>query len=164
MLSDALDPDMAGRAYSALAQALIGALLERVSEEFAKDHGRAPGGRACVVAMGKFGSREMTAASDLDLIVIYDYLDAAAESDGARPLVSSVYYTRLTQRLIAALTVPTRSGKLYEVDLRLRPSGRKGPLATQFSAFARYQSAEAETWEHMALTRARVVAGDGGPR
>jgi glutamate-ammonia-ligase adenylyltransferase len=162
VLSDALDPDMAGRAYSALAQALIGALLERVSQEFARDHGRAPGGRVCVVAMGKFGSREMTAASDLDLIIIYDFLDAASVSDGARPLASSVYYTRLTQRLIAALTVPTRSGKLYEVDLRLRPSGRKGPLATQFSAFAHYQRAEAETWEHMALTRARVVAGDAG--
>ena len=112
--------------------------------------------------MGKFGSREMTAASDLDLIIVYDYLDAVSVSDGARPLGSSVYYTRLTQRLIAALTVPTRSGQLYEVDLRLRPSGRKGPLAAQFSAFAHYQNSEAETWEHMALTRARVVAGDAG--
>ena len=71
-----------------------------------------------------------------------------------------LYYARLTQRLLAALTAPTKAGKLYEVDLRLRPSGRKGPLATQFSAFRLYQANEAETWEHMALTRARVVAGD----
>ena len=110
--------------------------------------------------MGKLGSREMTAASDLDLIVIYDFPAEAGESDGARPLGAVVYYTRLTQRLIAALTAPTKAGKLYDVDLRLRPSGGKGPLATQFSAFKLYQSSEAETWEHMALTRARVVAGE----
>ena len=113
-----------------------------------------------VVAMGKLGSREMTAASDLDLILIYDFPADAGESDGARPLGAGVYYSRLTQRLLAALTAPTRAGRLYEVDMRLRPSGRKGPLATQFSAFALYQRDEAETWEHMALTRARVVAGD----
>ncbi len=160
LLSGALDPERAGRAYSALAQSLVAALLARVSDAFALDHGRVTGGRVAVVAMGKFGSREMTAASDLDLIVIYDFPADAGESDGARPLGAGLYYTRLTQRLIAALTAPTKAGKLYEVDLRLRPSGRKGPLATQFSAFTHYQSAEAETWEHMALTRARVVAGE----
>jgi glutamate-ammonia-ligase adenylyltransferase len=160
LLSGALDPDRAGRAYSALAQSLVGALLERVGEAFARDHGRVGGGRAAVLAMGKLGSREMTAASDLDLIVIYDFPADAGESDGARPLAATVYYTRLTQRLLAALTAPTKAGKLYDVDLRLRPSGRKGPLATQFSAFRLYQYEEAETWEHMALTRARVVAGD----
>jgi len=113
-----------------------------------------------VVAMGKLGSREMTAASDLDLLLIYDFPPDAAESNGARPLGANLYYSRLTQRLLAALTVPTRAGKLYDVDMRLRPSGNKGPLATQFSSFARYQRDEAEIWEHMALTRARVVAGD----
>ena len=112
--------------------------------------------------MGKLGSREMTAASDLDLMVIYDFPDEAGESDGRRPLGAALYYARLTQRLIAALTAPTKAGKLYDVDLRLRPSGRKGPLATQLSAFSLYQREEAETWEHMALTRARVVAGDAG--
>jgi glutamate-ammonia-ligase adenylyltransferase len=103
----------------------------------------------------------MTAASDLDLILIYDF-PPDASSDGAKPLGAGLYYSRLTQRLIAALTAPTRAGKLYDVDMRLRPSGRKGPLATQFSAFALYQRDEAETWEHMALTRARIVAGDEG--
>jgi glutamate-ammonia-ligase adenylyltransferase len=162
LLSGALDPDMAGRAYSALAQGLVVALLERVGAAFAREHGRIPGGRVAVTAMGKLGSREMTAASDLDLLVIYDFPDEASESDGRRPLGAALYYARLTQRLIAALTAPTKAGKLYEVDLRLRPSGRKGPLATQLSAFSLYQREEAETWEHMALTRARVIAGDAG--
>ena len=160
LLSGALDPEMAGRAYSALARGLVAALLERVGAAFAREHGRIEGGRVAVLAMGKFGSREMTAASDLDLIIIYDFPAEAAESDGRRPLGAALYYARLTQRLLAALTAPTKAGKLYDVDLRLRPSGRQGPLATQLSAFALYQRERAETWEHMALTRARVVAGD----
>jgi glutamate-ammonia-ligase adenylyltransferase len=160
LLSGALDPEMAGRAYSALAQGLLAALLERVGAAFAGEHGRIEGGRVAVLAMGKLGSREMTAASDLDLIVIYDFPADAAESDGRRPLGPGLYYARSTQRLLAALTAPTKAGKLYDVDLRLRPSGRQGPLATQLSAFALYQREQAETWEHMALTRARVVAGD----
>jgi glutamate-ammonia-ligase adenylyltransferase len=160
LLSGALDPEMAGRAYSALAQGVVGALLARVGAAFAREHGRIEGGRVAVLAMGKLGSREMTAASDLDLIVIYDFPAAAAESDGRRPLGPGLYYARLTQRLLAALTAPTKAGKLYDVDLRLRPSGRQGPLATQLSAFALYQREQAETWEHMALTRARVVAGE----
>ena len=164
LLSGALDCERAGRAYSALAQGLVAALLTRVGDAFALDHGRVPGGRVAVLAMGKFGSREMTAASDLDLIVVYDFPAEASESDGARRLGAVVYYARLTQRLIAALTAPTKTGKLYDVDLRLRPSGGKGPLATQLTAFKLYQAAEAETWEHMALTRARVVAGESGPR
>ncbi len=160
LLSGRLDPDRAGQAYSALAQGLVGTMLKRVEDAFADDHGAVSGGRMAVVAMGKLGSHEMTAASDLDLILIYDFPADAGESDGPRPLGAGLYYSRLTQRLLAALTAPTRAGKLYEVDMRLRPSGRQGPLATQFSAFALYQRDEAETWEHMALTRARVVAGD----
>ena len=160
LLSGALDADMAASAYSALAGALVAALLARVEAAFAAEHGAVAGGRVAVLAMGKLGSREMTAASDLDLIVIYDFAEGAAASDGRRPLAPALYYARLTQRLVAALTAPTKAGRLYEVDLRLRPSGRQGPLATSLSAFARYQREEAETWEHMALTRARVVAGD----
>ncbi len=160
LLSGALDPEMAGRAYSALAQGLVTALLERVGAAFSREHGRIEGGRVAVLAMGKLGSREMTAASDLDLIFIYDFLPESSDSDGPRPLGATLYYARLMQRMLAALTAPTKSGRLYEVDLRLRPSGRQGPLATQVSAFALYQREEAETWEHMALTRARVIAGD----
>jgi [glutamine synthetase] adenylyltransferase / [glutamine synthetase]-adenylyl-L-tyrosine phosphorylase len=160
LLSGRLDPDRAGRAYSALAEALVAALLAQVEKAFSADHGRVRGGRLAVVAMGKLGSREMTAASDLDLILIYDFPEKAAESDGPRRLSPAVYYARLTQRLIAALTAPTKAGRLYEVDMRLRPSGRQGPLATRFSSFVLYQHDEAEPWEHMALTRARVIAGD----
>jgi glutamate-ammonia-ligase adenylyltransferase len=160
LISGVLDADMAASAYSALAGAVVAGLLARVEAEFAAEHGVVVGGRVAVLAMGKLGSREMTAASDLDLIVIYDFPPDAASSDGRRPLAPAVYYARLTQRLVAALTAPTKAGRLYEVDLRLRPSGRQGPLATSLSAFARYQREGAETWEHMALTRARVAAGD----
>jgi glutamate-ammonia-ligase adenylyltransferase len=160
LLSGRLDPDRAGRAYSALAQGLIAALLERVVKDFAAEHGKVRGGRVAVVALGKLGSREMTAASDLDLIVIYDFPAEAGESRGRKPLAAAVYYARLTQRLIAALTAPTKAGRLYDVDMRLRPSGRQGPLATRLASFTLYQRDEAETWEHMALTRARVVPGD----
>jgi glutamate-ammonia-ligase adenylyltransferase len=112
-----------------------------------------------VVAMGKLGGREMTAASDLDLIVVYDFDASAAASDGIKPLPPTSYYTRLTQRLISALASQTAEGNLYEVDMRLRPSGQQGPVATQLASFVDYQQREAWTWEHLALTRARVVSG-----
>ena len=110
--------------------------------------------------MGKLGGREMTAASDLDLILLYDFDDNASQSDGSRPLPGGQYFARLTQRLLAALSAPTAEGKLYDVDFRLRPSGKSGPIATHVDAFAAYQAKEAWTWEHMALTRARPIAGD----
>jgi len=111
-----------------------------------------------VLAMGKLGGYEMTATSDLDLILIYNFESAQPESDGPRPLYGAQYFARLTQRLINALTAQTNYGALYQVDMRLRPSGRAGPLATNIEAFAGYQENEAWTWEHMALTRARVVS------
>ncbi len=101
----------------------------------------------------------MTASSDLDLIVVYEFDPAVAQSDGERPLAPGQYYARFTQRLVTALTAPTAEGTLYDVDLRLRPSGQKGPVATQLSGFVDYQVKEAWTWEHLALTRARVVSG-----
>jgi glutamate-ammonia-ligase adenylyltransferase len=109
--------------------------------------------------MGKLGGREMTAASDLDLIVIYDFDEEATLSSGVKPLAPIQFYTRLTQRLISAFTSPTAEGILFPVDMRLRPSGQKGPVATQLSSFIHYQESEAWTWEHMALTRARPVSG-----
>ena len=111
-----------------------------------------------MLALGKLGGREMTATSDLDLIIVYDFDPEHPESDGPRPLYGAQYFARLTQRLISALTAQTNYGALYQVDMRLRPSGRSGPLATQIDAFASYQETEAWTWEHMALTRARVVS------
>jgi [glutamine synthetase] adenylyltransferase / [glutamine synthetase]-adenylyl-L-tyrosine phosphorylase len=110
--------------------------------------------------MGKLGSFELTAGSDIDLILLYDHDSDAFESDGAKPLDNMKYFTRITQRLIAALSAPTAEGVLYEVDMRLRPSGNKGPVATRITSFAKYQAEEAWTWEHMALTRARVLCGD----
>ena len=162
LLSGAIAPRRAGERYADLAGAVLRGLLARVERDFADDHGRVPGGTLAVVALGKLGSREMTAASDLDLMVIYDADPAGPESDGPRPLAASRYYIRLTQRLIAALTAATRRGPLYAVDMRLRPSGTQGPVATQFRGFVHYQAEDAETWERMALTRARVVAGDAG--
>jgi [glutamine synthetase] adenylyltransferase / [glutamine synthetase]-adenylyl-L-tyrosine phosphorylase len=158
LLRGIADPDEAAASYSAVAEAVLEALLPHVVGEFARRHGDPPGRGAAVVAMGRLGSREMTAISDLDLLVIYD--PAGAEtSTGKRPLAVSAYYTRLTQAVISALTAPMAEGVLYKVDMRLRPSGRQGPLATSLASFRAYQSSEAWTWEHLALTRARVVAG-----
>jgi glutamate-ammonia-ligase adenylyltransferase len=148
----------AGLAFSAIAEACLAELYPVVVAEFARKHGPPPGGGAAVVAMGKLGSAEMTATSDLDLLVIYDP-EQEEESRGPKPLPATAYYARLTQALVAAMTAPTAEGTLYAVDLRLRPSGRKGPVATRLGAFRRYQAEEAWTWEHLALTRARVVAG-----
>ena len=162
VLTGTVPAEHAGGAYANLAEALIRAIHARVEAEMAAAHGRIAGGASVVVAMGKLGGREMTAASDLDLILIYDMADEAPVSDGARPLAASQYYARLTQRLVAAFTAKTAEGSLYDIDLRLRPSGQKGPVATQLSSFVDYQANEAWTWEHMALTRARVVAGPAG--
>ena len=159
MLSGAIEANEAGWQYSALATELVRVALRHVEYLFAQDHGSIPGSGVVVLGMGKLGSMEMTATSDLDLIILYDYDAEHPESDGRRSLHANQYYARLTQRLVAALTVPTRRGPLYEVDMRLRPSGRQGPIATNIASFTEYQFSEAETWEHMALTRARVLAG-----
>jgi glutamate-ammonia-ligase adenylyltransferase len=164
VLSGSIRAGQAGGAYARLAEHLIAALQHRVEEEMAQAHGRLPGGGAVVLAMGKLGGREMTAASDLDLILVYDCDSDAEQSDGPRPLAPSQYYARLTQRLISALTSQTAEGRLYEVDLRLRPSGQKGPLATSLASFVGYQTTDAWTWEHMALTRARAISGPAALR
>ncbi|WP_412051688.1 bifunctional [glutamine synthetase] adenylyltransferase/[glutamine synthetase]-adenylyl-L-tyrosine phosphorylase [Hoeflea sp. Naph1] len=160
LLTGAIAPERAARAFSHLADLIIGAALDAVRQGMEEAHGRVPGGRAAVIGMGKLGSRELTAGSDIDIILLYDHDPDADESDGPKPLDPVRYYTRLTQRLVAALSAPTAEGILYDVDLRLRPSGNKGPVATSIRAFAKYQAEEAWTWEHMALTRARTVAGE----
>ncbi len=159
LLTMELTPAAAGAVYADLAEALIRGLLQRVEEEFARAHGRIEGGAAAVVALGKLGGREMTAASDLDLMLLYDADPLAESRGGESSLFAAQYYARLTQRLISALSAPTAEGLLYEVDFRLRPSGNKGPIAVRLQAFEEYQAKEAWTWERMALTRARVVAG-----
>ncbi|MGB0498625.1 MAG: bifunctional [glutamine synthetase] adenylyltransferase/[glutamine synthetase]-adenylyl-L-tyrosine phosphorylase [Rubricella sp.] len=145
-------------AFSDIAEVSLDALMPRVIAEHARRHGPPPGRGAAVIAMGKLGSREMTATSDLDLIVVYDGA-GEAESDGEKPLPTAQYYARLTRALTSAMTVQTAEGPLYEVDMRLRPSGRQGPVAVSLSGFRSYQRNEAWTWEHLALSRARVVAG-----
>jgi len=160
LLAGTLDARRAGHAYADLADLIVGALLELAQKGIAAAHGVMPGGRVAVIAMGKLGGREMTAASDVDLILLYEFAEDATASDGARPLSGGQYYARLTQRLVAALSAPTGEGRLYEVDFRLRPSGNSGPLATSIDAFVAYQTSDAWTWEHLALTRARLVAGD----
>jgi glutamate-ammonia-ligase adenylyltransferase len=162
LLAGAIDAARAGKAFSDLADLTLGATLQAVEAQFAQVHGRVPGGLVAILGMGKLGSREMTAGSDIDLILLYDHDEDADESDGRKPLAPSHYYARMTQRLIAAVSAPTAEGVLYELDLRLRPSGNKGPVATHIEAFRKYQRHQAWTWEHMALTRARVVAGDAG--
>ena len=145
--------------YTDLAHAVLRALWPAVCAEIARRHGPPPGVGGVVLGMGSLGSGRMSAGSDLDLIVIYDPADADL-SDGPRPLDPRGWYAKATKALITALSAPTAAGTLYEVDMRLRPSGRQGPVATSITAFEAYQRDEAWTWEHMALTRARPMAGD----
>lgn len=160
LLTGAIDGVRAGRAFSDLAELMIDRALSAVMKEFTIRHGQIAGGRIAVLAMGKLGSRELTAGSDIDIILLYDHDADADYSDGEKQLAASQYYIRLTQRLIAALSAPMAEGVLYEVDMRLRPSGNKGPVATHIEAFGKYQRNDAWIWEHMALTRARAIAGD----
>ncbi len=154
-----LAPRAAAAALSNIAEAALSRLRPRVEKEFAHQHGRVAGSAMAIVAMGKLGGREMTATSDLDLIFIYTAREGAEASDGPKALPPSQYFARLSQRLIGAVTAQTADGRLYEVDMRLRPSGSAGPIACSHEAFVGYHEKEAWTWEHMALTRARVIAG-----
>ncbi len=160
LLTLSIDAVRVGKALSDLADLVIGHALDAVQGEFETRHGKVPGGCVCILGMGKLGSRELTAGSDVDLILLYDHDADAIGSDGDKSLDPPLYYSRLTQRLIAAVSAPTAEGVLYEIDLRLRPSGNKGPVATRIEAFEKYQRNDAWVWEHMALTRARPIAGD----
>ncbi len=150
---------------SDLADVAVNALLPRVERAFARTHGVVPGGAFAVLGMGKLGGREMTFESDLDVIFLYaSPKGITAMSDGPRPLAASQYYARFGQRLASALSALTPEGGLYRIDTRLRPSGGSGPFASETEAFFHYQQENAWTWEHMALTRARPVAGDAALR
>lgn len=158
ILSGTVTARQAGEAFARLADAIIRAVHRAAAENFAGTYGHMRAEQTAVLAMGKLGGREMTATSDLDLMLIYDFDEKQPESNGKRKLYGGQYFARLTQRLINALTAQTNYGALYDVDMRLRPSGRAGPLAVQLVGFTGYQQTEAWTWEHMALTRARVVS------
>jgi glutamate-ammonia-ligase adenylyltransferase len=154
-----LTADEAGLRRSAVADAVLGALSPRVIADFAERHGRVRGGGLAIVLLGKAGSREMMAGSDLDLMFIYDHPPGVIESDGARRLPASQWFIRAVHAVVAAITSPDAAGPTYAIDMRLRPSGNKGPVAVSLAGFERYHAEDAWTWERMALTRARVVAG-----
>jgi glutamate-ammonia-ligase adenylyltransferase len=158
--SDALD---IARSYAHLAEAALQTLTAATVAEFEKAHGRIPDGELIILALGRLGGEALTHASDLDLILLFTG-DHLAESDGPRPLGATQYFNRLAQRAIAAMSVPTASGALYEIDTRLRPSGADGLLCASVKSFAQYQRQNAWTWEHMALTRARVLFGSDAAR
>ena len=160
LLRRAIDGEYAGPVLADIAETALAALLPAVAADFARVHGEVPGGAFAIIAMGRLGSREMSLASDLDLILIYDAPEGSSGSDGHRKLTVPAYYARLSQRLISAISAPTAEGRLYEVDMRLRPSGAAGPIASSLAAFALYQRESAWTWEHMALTRARPIGGE----
>jgi glutamate-ammonia-ligase adenylyltransferase len=159
LIDGGVSAEQAGAAVTNIAECAIVGLLEKVEQDLASSAGVVEGGTFCIVAMGRLGGREMTSASDLDLIFIYDAPPQSEASTGPRRLPVMVYYAKLAQRLIGALTVQTAEGGLYEVDMRLRPTGNKGPAAVSLESFARYHARDAWTWERLALTRARVVAG-----
>ncbi|HEX2759903.1 MAG TPA: bifunctional [glutamine synthetase] adenylyltransferase/[glutamine synthetase]-adenylyl-L-tyrosine phosphorylase, partial [Rhizomicrobium sp.] len=164
VVEGAAHAEEAGPALAAIAETVIAGLLPRVIAELAQTAGHLPGAGFSVIAMGKLGGREMTASSDLDLVFVYDVPEEVESSDGERPLSPTLYFARLAQRLISALTTPTSAGTLYEVDMRLRPTGNKGPAAVSLKSFVDYHASESWTWEHMALTRGRVVAGPAALR
>ena len=159
LLSGTVTAQGAGEQFTALAETLLHRLFDKVQDEFATRHGRIPGADVALLAFGKMASGEMTFTSDLDFILLYDAPDT--ESDGERQLSTSHYFARLTQRLVAAVSAPTAEGVLYEADMRLRPSGNSGPLATSLAGFRAYHKDNAWTWEHLALSRARVIAATG---
>ncbi|NGP18719.1 DUF294 nucleotidyltransferase-like domain-containing protein [Devosia aurantiaca] len=156
LLSGTVSAAGAGEQFTALAETLLRRLFDRVQDEFAIRHGRIEGAKVALLGFGKMASGEMTFTSDLDFILLYDAPEI--DSDGEKGLGPAHYFARLTQRLVAAVSAPTSEGVLYEADMRLRPSGNAGPLATSLAGFKAYHRDNAWTWEHLALSRARVIA------
>ncbi len=152
------DPLDVARSLSDLADAALAVIVPAVAADFARAHGEVPGGEPLVLALGRYGGRLLTHASDLDIVYLFSG-DHETLSDGAKPLAASLYFNRLAARITTALSVPTAAGSLYDVDTRLRPWGSKGLLAVSIASFARYQLDDAESWEHMALTRSRLIGG-----
>lgn len=163
-MENRLDADASGLARAGLADAVLRELFPRVLATQTQKHGRVPDGGMVVVALGKMGGREMMAGSDLDLMFVYDHPPDMGESvvppgSRARQLPASQWFIRAAHAFVAALTATGPAGALYAVDMRLRPSGNKGPVAVSLTSFRAYHATAAWTWERMALTRARVIAG-----
>jgi len=143
-----------------LADAVVTVILEQAQAELIAAHGPLPGGRFAVIGYGSLGALELGFGSDLDLIFLYDYATEHNSSQGDRPLIADRWFARLAQKIMARLSVNSAGGRLYEVDVRLRPDGAKGALVTSLSSYRQYQTQRAWTWEHQALVRARGVAGE----
>lgn len=158
-LKGIVDPPTAAWALSGVAETALAVIKPAVEREFARRHGVIEGETFCTIALGKLGGHEMTPTSDLDLVFIYPGESEETESNGERPLSRTQYFARLGQRYINAIASPTAEGILYDVDMRLRPSGNAGPIACSISAFETYHATNAWTWERMALTRARPING-----
>ncbi|HZZ87424.1 MAG TPA: glutamine-synthetase adenylyltransferase, partial [Caulobacteraceae bacterium] len=155
VLAETASAAEAGEAFAGLADACIGALAPAALSEVERRAGAFPGDVA-VIALGKCGSREMTATSDLDLMTLYVSSDPHAASS-VKGWAAETFYARFTQSLITALSAQTAEGELYDVDMQLRPSGTQGPVSVSLGAFDSYYAGDAETWEYLALTRARVA-------
>lgn len=161
LINRTINARQAGIAYSRLAEVVLELLTDVVRYAFEQKHGVIEGGQIGVLGMGRLGSYDLTASSDLDLIFLYDHHEDAEASNGEKPLYPQQYFIRLVQRLITAMNAPTAEGTLYELDFRLRPSGNSGPLATHIQSFVKYQNEEAWIWESQAIVRARTIIGDG---
>jgi len=157
LLESLSDLRESGESMTRVADVTLKVLVPEVEKEFARRHGSFPGGGICLLGMGKYGGRELTQTSDLDMVFLYHVEDMNSMSDGEKPLGPSQYFSRLVQHIITAITALTPEGRLFEVDTRLRPSGHQGPLVVTLKTFADYYSSAAWTWEHMALTRARII-------
>ncbi len=155
LATEALQPGEAAKHFSAIADASINALMPEALTEIERQHGVIDG-ELVVIGLGRLGTQELTATSDVDVIFIYDAAPGVV-SDGERPLSATEYFTRLVRRIVTALSATTQEGRLYEVDMQLRPSGRAGPAAISLAAFQRYYEQDAWTWELMALTKARLI-------
>ncbi len=146
--------------FTNLASAIIKNILNSTYKEFKKKHGEIANSEFAIIGLGTLGSNEMQFSSDLDLIFIYDSEKNKEESNGKIKLPISKYYARLSQQFISAITSLTSEGRIFEIDMRLRPSGNSGPIATSLYSFEKYHESTSWTWEKMALTRAKPIAGD----
>ncbi len=152
-------PDDSSRQLAWLADAVCGVVLRMARTAVEEAHGRVAGGEFALIGYGSLGGEEMGFGSDLDLVFLFR-APVEAMSDGKRALDAARWHLRLAQKVVALLETMTSAGRLFAVDVRLRPDGAKGLLVTSLDSYADYQRHRAWTWEHQALVRARAIAGD----
>ena len=143
-----------------LAEAVVQTVLQLARRELVAAHGQVPGGAFAIIGYGSLGGLELGFGSDLDLVFLYDHPREVEASDGKRPLEAGRWFARLAQKVMTLLGAETGAGRLYDIDVRLRPDGGKGALVSSLASYRDYQRDRAWTWEHQALVRARAVAGD----